>query len=164
MYSDATVCYTLGFGALFRSAWISKQWEPGFVEKFQPSIEFLEFYALCIGVFTWSRQLRHKRFILFCDNESVCNMVKNSTSSCKYCMTLIRRLVLRSLKFNFRVFTWHVSGVDNFLSDSLSRLNIKKFHRLAQMHQIKVDPNPTDLEVSELWPLSQYWHHYCLVL
>ena len=104
-YTDATANASLGFGCLFDDEWTFKQWEVGFIEEFEPSIEFLELYTLCIGVFTWIRKLYNKRIIVFCDNEAVVTMVNNITSGCKYCMTLIRKLMLLSMKANLRIFT-----------------------------------------------------------
>ena len=162
LLSDATTNENLGFGVLFNTSWTYQQWEKNFIARYQPSIEFLELYALCIGVFTWSLKLKNSRFILFCDNESVCNMIKNSSSGCKYCMTLIRKLVLRSLEYNFRVFSRHILGADNFLSDSLSRMDLVKFRRETKKFGINADANPTSLNgVAELWPLSRYWENNC---
>ena len=164
MYSDATAHRDLGFGIIFDSKWMLQQWEPRFIEQYEPSIEFLELYALCVGVFTWSERLKNRRFITYCDNESACNMVRNTSCGCKFCMTLIRKLVLRSLKFNFRVFPRHIKGKDNYLSDSLSRLNREKFWRLARKDGLLMDPNPTILNIPDLWPLSKYWITNCAKL
>ena len=160
LLSDATANSVLGFSRIFESSWYSQQWEPRFIDRFKPSIEFLELYAVCMGVFMWSDKLAHTRFILFCDNQSVCNMIKASSSNCQYCMMLLRLLTLRSLKFNFRVFAHHISGEDNYLSHSLSRMKIELFHKQARKDGIIVKPNPTPLN-TELWPLSKYWENHC---
>ena len=80
-------------------------------------------------------------------------------------MTLIRLLTLRSLEYNFRVFSRHIKGEDNFLSDSLSRLDIEKFRRQAKNLDIQIQPNPTPISDDiELWPLSAYWKKHCAQL
>ena len=75
LLSDATAVEKLGFGVIYNTSWTFKKWEDGFIARYNPSIEFLELYALCIGVFIWSNKLPNTRFILFCDNQSVCNMI-----------------------------------------------------------------------------------------
>ena len=77
-YSDVTANPLLGYGVILGDNWIFGQWEPGFVVKQQkPSIEFLEFFTLCAGVFTWSYSLACTKIIILCDNISVVLMVNN---------------------------------------------------------------------------------------
>ena len=45
-YSDASASKTLGFRCIYQRAWIAKMWEEGFIEKCEPSIEYLELFAL----------------------------------------------------------------------------------------------------------------------
>ena len=113
-YTDASAKSSFGYGCIFAEEWIFKQWENNFINQHNPSIEFLELFALCVGVFTWIDRLNNMRIVMFCDNETVVGMINNTTSGCKYCMTLIRQLVLLSLNHNLRVFACHVRGKDNF--------------------------------------------------
>ena len=57
----------LGFGGSWNNRWIFGKWEPGYIEKFNPSIEYLELYGLVIAIYAWSENLRNKRFVVFCD-------------------------------------------------------------------------------------------------
>ena len=43
----------LGIGGIFGNRWIVTKWGEDFMEKYQPSIEYLELYALVAGVLTW---------------------------------------------------------------------------------------------------------------
>ena len=45
-YSDASATAELGFGCVYDRDWIYAQWEPGFIKACQPSIKYLELYAL----------------------------------------------------------------------------------------------------------------------
>ena len=152
-YSDASANGDLGFGAIFKNRWIFGQWEPNFVADVQPSIEFLELYALCTGIITWQEELIQTRIVVFCDNISVVHMVNNLTSGCKQCMKLIRILALNNLKHDRRVFVWHVTGKKNILSDVLSHLKIDKFLRLAPS---MVSGYPDKVDAS-IWPVSKIW-------
>ena len=152
-YLDASKNVGLGIGAFFNGKWLFARWEPGYIVKFDPSIEYLELLALCIAVFTWQVELVNKRVIRFCDNNSVCSMVNNSTSGCKNCMKLIRLLVLNNLRHNSRVFVKHISGTENVLADALSRLNFRQFWKHAPKNTCK---NPDKLP-ADLWPPLKLW-------
>ena len=75
LYSDASACETKGFGAYFAGMCIFGTWEPGYIHTCNPSIEYLELFALCAGVFTWSHFLQNRRIVIFCDNLSVVSIV-----------------------------------------------------------------------------------------
>ena len=88
-YSDASAAETLGFRCIFQKSWIFGQWEKDFIKTKKPSIEYLELFALCTGIFTWQHRLQNCRIVMFCDNQAVINMINNITSSCKHCMLLL---------------------------------------------------------------------------
>ena len=121
-YTDALGSLTKGgFGAFFDGRWFSGVWDRNFMSKCRPSIEFLELYALCLGLFTWAEELKNCRIVLHCDNSSVRDMLNATSSKCEYCMQLIRLFVLNNLTFNRKVYIEHISTKKNFLADSLSR-------------------------------------------
>ena len=66
MFSDASG--KIGMGAICNSAWVIQRWPKEFLEKNNPSIEYLELYAVTAAVLTWIHQFRNRRIILFCDN------------------------------------------------------------------------------------------------
>ena len=97
MYSDASKAEDLGFGALCQDDWMKAMWresivqgEGNFINEYNPSIAFLELYALTAGVIEWIHRFANKRITLFCDNESVVNMVNKGVSLCDRCMVLLR--------------------------------------------------------------------------
>ena len=151
-YSDAAKGAELGLGAVFGQQWLFAKWEASFIKQMDPSIEYLELLGICMGVFAWSERLRNRRIIMFCNNQAVVNMVNNTSSSCKNCMVLIRKLTLRSLNFNFRIFCHWVHGSENIRADFLSRQKIQEFLKLPG----KKDQFPTEL-LEELWPVSKIW-------
>ena len=51
-YSDVSASKSLGFGAILNTKWIQGDWGEQFIVEQEPSIEFLELFALCAGVFT----------------------------------------------------------------------------------------------------------------
>ena len=144
LYSNASCNGDFGWGAVFleENRWIGAQWPKDFVENCQPSIEYLELYALVAAVLTWSdtQWMSNRRVTIFCDNESVVYMVNNSASSCMQCMKLLRILTLDNIRANRRVFVQHVPTKQNSLAVAISRMNFKKFWSLAA-DQMKPTPD-----------------------
>ena len=55
-YSDVSSNLNLGFGVIFDSMWMYGHWKNGVIETLQLSIEFLELYALCLGILAWNKE------------------------------------------------------------------------------------------------------------
>ena len=155
-YTDSSAAEDLGFGCVFGHRWFFGRWEQDFTRTRKPSIAYLELAALCFAVLTWSSLIRNKRIIIYCDNQSVVHMVNNMTSRCRNCMILIRHLALDCLLNNRRVFVRYVASKSNYLADSLSRLKLDLFHRLAPQ---KMNSEP-DRTTHILWPLSKVWKNF----
>ena len=83
-HSDASKNPNLGFGAVYRHRWLFGKWNPDFIREEDPSIEFLELYALTVAMIQWGgvAELQHTRVAIYCDNEAVIHMVNKMTSSC----------------------------------------------------------------------------------
>ena len=153
-FSDASANKRLGMGCVLDSKWIWGKWEDGFIEKYEPSIEFLELHALCAGIFTWQEDeaLVNCRINLFCDNTVVVGMINKMSSSCKRCMHLLRLLALNNLRFNRRISAKYIDTKSNFLADSLSRGQLEHFRRLGPHMNEQPDV------ISELvLPISKVW-------
>ena len=154
MFSDASG--KIGMGALCGSEWMFQIWNPSFIAKYKPSIEYLELFGVTAAVLTWIHQFKNKRIILFCDNQSVVDMINHTTTSCKNCMVLVRMIVLKGLTENVRIFARHVSGVKNVFADSLSRNKIQYFHSLCSTAGKTMAKEPTPIPEA-IWPLEKIW-------
>ena len=104
MYSDASKNPKLGFGATCETHWCYNQWNLDFMQQHDPSIEYLELYALVVAVVLWIDSYKNQRVVIHCDNMSVIQMINSTTSSCRNCMVLIRIFTLECLKKNVRVY------------------------------------------------------------
>ena len=160
MYSDASGYLThLGFGAYCQNNWMKAKWcdagmqKSGNQKEWAPSIEYLELFGVTAGVLAWIHRFANKRICLFCDNDSVCKMINKSSSRCKNSMVLIRLLVLQEMKFNLRISAKYIKSEDNILSDSLSRMDMKRFWKHAHK---SMDTASTDIP-NEIWPISKIW-------
>ena len=106
-----------------------------------------------MGVLNWIKLFSNKRITLFCDNDSVVQMINNSTSNCRNCMVLIRLLTAKSIMRNVRIFAKHVRTKANGKVDALSRLDFNRFRRLAGE---SMNDKPTVVP-REIWPLNKLW-------
>ena len=142
-----------GFGAFLNGKWIYGCWERQFMEICKPNIEFLELYALCLGIFAWEHQFSNCQIIMFCDNKSVSDMVNSTSSHCKYCMKLIRLLTLNCIWFNRKVYILYVESHKNVLANALSRGNFVEFWKNAPANTQKFP----DKLPEHIWPVSKFW-------
>ena len=156
MYSDASGNFKLGFGAYCGPEWTFGQWDERFCLLHKPSIEYLELFAVLVGVLKWIKLFTNKRIVLFCDNQAVVCMINSSSSKCKNCMILIRCLVAESLLRNVRVFAKYVNTKDNGKADALSRLDFTRFIRLSNGTMNELPCAIPDF----LWPMEKIWKTY----
>ena len=147
---------TIGVGGTWDSHWFYGFWHKTFLSEQKPSIEYQELFGVMISIYLWGKHFRNKRICLLCDNQGVVAMINNSTSSCKNCMVLIRKITLVCLTLNLRVFASYISTKDNFLSDSLSRGRILKFREQAIKAGREINDEPTGIP-EEIWPAQKLW-------
>ena len=153
MYSDASGSLLRGgFGAYCGRHWTAGIWDKKFMQAKKPSIEYLEVYALTVGVVLWIKKFSNRTVCLFCDNTSVKDMVNNTTSSCRNCMILLRIIVMQGLLHNVRFKVKYVSSEDNAKADALSRSQWKRFKTLGH----DMDTIATAVP-SCLWPIDKIW-------
>ena len=117
------------------------------------SIEYLELYALCVGILTWGHRLTNTRIIIFCDNQAVMHMINNMTSKCPKCMKLIRMIKYNCLLFNRRVFVKLIRSSKKGMADALSRMDFKRSWRLAPAG---MNTYP-DAIPQQIWPIERIW-------
>ena len=127
-------------------------WDSSWMKDQNPSIEYLELYAVTVAVLTWIKKFKNSRILLHCDNESVCKMLNKSSSGCKNCMVLLRLIVLECLIQNINITAEWVSAGDNGKADALSRMDFNRFWDLGP----SMDPFPVPLPDC-IWPISKIW-------
>ena len=150
-YTDASS--TLGCGGYCGQEWFIHEWETSTRKDKRISINYLELYALTVGVKLWINKFKNRRVLIYCDNMSVVHMVNNTTSKCPQCMVLLRIIVLECMIWNVKLSADHVRTADNKFADLLSRLKYKEFRCLARKQNIKFSRLNTELP-SEMLPLS----------
>ena len=126
------------------------------MDKYEPSIEYLELYAVTVAIMKWLKLFNNKRICLHCDNQSAVHMINNNSSSCKNCMVLLRLIVLEAMVQNVRITALHVGTKENGKADSLSRLDLARFWRISGY---TMNRSPSEIP-EDIWPISKIWWYY----
>ena len=122
------------------------------MNRWQPSIEYLELYGVTMAVLLWIKKFKNRTVNLFCDNKSVRDMINNAGTHRKHCMGLLRLLILEGLVHNVKIKCKYVKSKENGKADALSRLDFDRFWKLDETME------PLPLEVPELiWPMTRVW-------
>ena len=155
--TDASANPLLGAGGTCGAAWFILQWNEDFILQQRPSINYLELFAVTVGIFAWlGKDFQNRNLTLFCDNQSVVYMLNSNASKCKNCMILIRKIVLHNIRHNIRLRLKYVESKRNRFLDLLSRHKYKQFRREARQQGIKFNNKSTEIP-NELWPMEKLW-------
>ena len=126
-YTDAAK--SLGFGIVFGASWTYGEWPENWKVK---DISFLEFFPILLALNLWCDRLKNKRVMFISDNDSVVHVINKQTAKDKHLLVLLRQLVLICLNNNILFRARHIKGCKNVFADSLSRLHVDKFKKLAK--------------------------------
>ena len=78
MFSDTSKNFNLGFGGYCQDQYFYGVWDD-FVRRVNPSIAYLELYAVTCVVLLWIHKFSNTRVNLFVDNTSAMNMINSSS-------------------------------------------------------------------------------------
>ncbi|XP_076089881.1 uncharacterized protein LOC143061586 [Mytilus galloprovincialis] len=147
LFTDASS--TIGFGGFYQGKWFCDTWPkdlPTISDK-SLSIAFLELYPIVVSAVLWGKGWYKKRILFHCDNLASVIILTKGRSKDPIIMKLMRRLVMCAAHFNFAFYSEHVPGKMNLIADSLSRLQMNKFHQLAPEADKAATPCPTLEEI-----------------
>ena len=147
MFADASGNSLLGWGAWLPhlGLWIYGAWEEQFLETYQPSIDFLEIYALLAGVVTWMPHLTDIAVLFWLDNTPTVFALRNKLCDSPQMLFLLHLLTLFCMTHKITILARHVRGVPNTISDKLSHFQFQDFHALKPEHAACFPSNPSDL-------------------
>lgn len=126
LYTDSAG--SKGYAAIFGSQWFYGPFPKIWVDH---SITFKELFPIVLSLEVWGTFLQNKKVMFHTDNESCVAIINKQTSKDTHIMSLVRRLVLASLKNNIMFRAIHISGAHNLLADCLSRFQVTQAMNLA---------------------------------
>ena len=140
MYSDAS---KQGFGATFGSSWIQAAFPVRWQHMLTDSdihISFLELYPVLVLLTMFGHKIQNANILFHSDNEGVVSVLNKQSSKDPLLMSLIRPLVLTLIGFNINLKLEHIPGLENVLSDAISRFQITP--RLLAEHAMHPTSTP----------------------
>ncbi len=126
IFTDASFS---AMGIYFMGHWVSQAWPHGFISQ-DTSIAFLEIFPIAVLLVIWGKDIANRSIVFHVDNMSVVQCINRLSSACPMIMRVIRFIVLKALHYNIALKARHVPGKVN-IADSLSRLDLKTFHKQA---------------------------------
>lgn len=144
LFTDASG--TLGYGIYYSGHWIADTWPPPLQGR---SIQWKELYPIALACLLWGHSWSGKKILFHCDNQAVVDIWASGTSRDPDIMHLVRSIFFSGATHHFTILVAHITGTDNSIADSLSRLQMVRFHQLAPA----ADPTPTPIPPSArtLW-------------
>ena len=107
-----------------------EKWNPVWFQEYQPSIDFLELYALLARVVTLVPHLSNKSVIFRSDNSPTVHALLNKSSNSHQMLTLLRYFTLFCMVNNIHIEALHISGKKNILCDLLSQIKLQEFQQV----------------------------------
>jgi hypothetical protein len=138
-----------GFGAVYGPCWLYGQFPPPWQAL---DIWILELHALFAAFYTWRQHFKDKKVMFHCDNNNIVQVLISCTSPNVYVMSMIRHLVVSAMQINCHFRAVHIQGAKNYLSDFLSRSQVRQF---KEAHPGS-DTNPTQ-GPQEILPENFTW-------
>ena len=114
-----------------------------------------ETYAVLIAVREWKEEFVNKNIQIFCDNSSTVDILKSGRASCPFMQSCLIEIRYYSAQFKFRIRAVHLSGVDNRLSDTLSRWHLHPSYEQIFLRETEgkglQETTVLDFELRDYW-------------
>lgn len=132
LFTDSAGSRDLGCGCFFQQEWAYFQWPHAWGNgEVLKDITFLEMVPVLLSLELWGEQLKHRRLILYIDNEALVAVINKQTSRSKRLMRLVRPFVLKCMQFGILFKARHITTYCNDIADSISRKQWARFRQLA---------------------------------
>ena len=96
-----------------------------------------------------------KNILIYCDNQTSVQVLHHGRVNCTFMEQCLREIRYHSAKFNFRIRAVHLKGVDNRISDCLSRWHLSQsyidaFYKATKSLNL-TETIVSNFEISDLW-------------
>ena len=109
-----------GCGGIMNTSYFHEQFLP-FIKQQQLHINALELLTVVVALKLWGQNLRGKKVLIFCDNMSSCRLINQGVSKDEFHQSCLREICFVAAVNEFSIKAQHIRGVDNRVSDTLSR-------------------------------------------
>ena len=118
-------------------------------------INQFEIYVILITVREWAPMFVNKNILIYCDNQTLVQVLCHGHVDCTFMQQCLREIRYHSAKFNFRIRAVHLKGVDNRISDCLSRWHLSQWY-IDSFYEATEKLNLTETVVSN-FEIAKYW-------
>ena len=110
---DAMANLDLDWGTWYDQEWMYQKWDKDFLDQEQPSIDFLELYAVVVAVYAWNPKLINKSMEFFSDNTPTVQVINDAFSRSPNLMHLLHFLTLHCMLNNIKLTAFFIPGDKN---------------------------------------------------
>ena len=93
-------------------------------------IGVLEMLAIIISLKLWGQYFQGKRIVIFCDNNSVCQVISSGRSRSELLQDCLREICYLAAYYQFEIKAQHLSSGENRISDYLSRWHLDDRYKI----------------------------------
>ena len=119
----ATDACLRGGGGHYGDDWFFVSWDVDFPLLKDANINVLELQTVLVAAKRWCKLWKGCHIQVKSDNVATIAAINNTTSRSPALLKIVKELFWLSVEFNFRLSVKYLPGVDNVLSDKLSRLH-----------------------------------------
>ena len=119
LYTDSAM--SAGYAAVYGRRWFNGSWPEGWQGY---HITVLELYPIVAAVCVCGHILANHCVLFMCDNMSVVEIINKLSSKYQHVMSLMRRFIIETMKYNILFKCKHVPGKSNIVADHLSRFQV----------------------------------------
>jgi hypothetical protein len=112
-----------GGGSAFRTDWFYCNWAIDYPAVASMHINLKELFVVLLAAYRWARAWSNLHIVVYSDNSATVHILNKGSSRNATAMKWIRQLFWLSAVFNFHLTAKHIPGVDNIISDTISRLD-----------------------------------------
>lgn len=119
----STDACTDGGGGYYCTDWFYVNWHANAPNIAKAHINVKELYTVGLAAERWAPYWANSHIVVHTDNITTMAAINKGTTRCAHMMPILRRLFWLSAVHNFYLTARYIKGVDNIVSDSLSRLH-----------------------------------------
>ena len=116
--SSLTACGGFWKGCYFHAEF------PESILRHEFHISALEIFSIIICLKLWGRKFKGHRIVVFCDNQSVCQIINSGKSKSEILQDSLREICFIASCYEFELRAQHLSSRENRISDILSRWHL----------------------------------------
>ena len=113
------------------------------------SIQWQELYSTALACLLWGHQWSGKKLLFHYDNQAVVDIWASGTFRDTLIIHLVHSIFFSAAANYFTVLVTHIVGTNNSIADSMSRLQISRFRRLAPAADL--EPTAVPASAATLW-------------